>query len=298
MKTISDADALAGLTRFDREFFDPRQRFKTIGGGALGGKARGLASAERVLSTRFDRESFRKIEVSIPSLTVLRTDVFDELMGSNRLDDAIDAGAPDDAIARAFQHAELPASILGDLRALVEQVHIPLAIRSSSLLEDDLSQPFAGVYQTKMIPNNQPSTDERFRRLVEAVRFVYASTFFREARAYLAATGRGAKRDKMAVIIQEVVGTRFRDRFYPHVSGVARSYSYYPSGHARPADGVASLALGLGKTIVEGGLCWTYSPAWPNAPAPFPSAAALAAGTQTRFWAVNMGKPAAYDPIR
>jgi hypothetical protein len=287
-----------GVSQFDRDFFDPEQRYQSIGTGALGGKAAGLATAHRILSTAFDQSSFRRIEVSIPSLTVLRTDVFADFVRRNRLDKAVRPDDPDDAIARAFQRGDLPPAIVGDLRALIEKVHTPLAIRSSSLLEDDLSQPFAGVYRTKMIPNNQSSVDERFRRLVEAIKLVWASTWFSDARAYVAATGRAAQRDQMAVIIQEVVGTRFRDRYYPHVSGVARSYSYYRAGHAAPEDGVASLALGLGKTIVDGGVCWTYSPAWPAAPAPFASAAALVKGTQSDFWAVNMGKPPAYDPIQ
>lgn len=298
MKAGSGSNGVADLPQFDREFFDREHRFKTIGGGSLGGKAHGLASAHRILAARFDRSRFPEIEVGIPSLAVLQTGVFEEFVRRNRLEEAGRDGASDEAIARAFQRADLPATVVGDLRALIEQVRTPLAIRSSSLLEDDLSRPFAGVYLTKMIPNNQSSADDRFRRLVEAIKFVYASTFFREARAYLATTGCGATHDRMAVIIQEVVGTRFRDRFYPHVSGVARSYSYYRSGHAAPADGVVSLALGLGKTIVDGGVCWTYCPAWPTAPAPFASAAALAAGTQSTFWAVNMGRPPGHDPIR
>jgi hypothetical protein len=297
MKTLSDADVLAALAPFDREFFDPQQRFKFIGDGALGGKASGLALAQAVLSRRFPHDRFRRLEVSIPSLTVLRTGVFEDFVRRNGLDE-LDPALDDDAIARAVQRADLPTAILGDLRALVEEVHTPLAIRSSSLLEDALAQPFAGVYQTKMIPNNQPAADERFRRLSEAVKFVYASAFFSGARSYLAAAGLAEKRDSMGVIVQEVVGTRFRDRFYPHVSAVARSWNYYPTGHAAPADGVASLALGLGKTIVEGGVCWTFSPAWPKAPAPFASAADLASGTQSQFWAVNLGRPPEFDPIR
>jgi hypothetical protein len=287
-----------GVAQFDRDFFDPEQRYQTIGTGALGGKAAGLATAHRILSTAFDQSAFRRIEVSIPSLTVLRTDVFADFVRRNRLEEKVRPDDPDDAIARAFQKGDLPPAMVGDLRALIETVHTPLAIRSSSLLEDDLSQPFAGVYRTKMIPNNQPSADDRFRRLIEAIKLVWASTWFRDARAYVAASGRGEQRDQMAVIIQEVVGTRFRDRYYPHLSGVARSYSYYRAGHTAPEDGVASLALGLGKTIVDGGVCWTYSPAWPAAPAPFASAAALVKGTQSEFWAVNMGKPPAYDPIQ
>lgn len=294
MSTPPDLD---GVTAFDREFFDPRHRFKVIGGGDLGGKAHGLALAHDVLAHRLDRSRFSRVAIDIPSLTVLRTEVFEDFVARNGLDD-LDLTEPDDAIARAVLRANLPPTVLGDLRAVVEQVQTPLAIRSSSRLEDALAQPFAGVYQTKMIPNNEPSADDRFRRLAEAVRFVYASTFFAAARRYLHASGIAERRDSMAVILQEVVGTRFGDRFYPAISGVARSFNYYPTGHASPRDGVASLALGLGKTVVDGGVCWTYSPAWPTAPAPFGSAADVLAQTQSRFWAVHMGKPPAYDPIR
>lgn len=289
-------NSVAEPLEFDRDFFDREHRFKTIGEGSLGGKAHGLAVAHRILSLFFDRRQFRRVDVDIPSLAVVRTGVFREFLKRNGFEN-VGADVSDEDVAREFQRGELPPAVVGDLRAVVEQAHTPLAIRSSSLLEDDLSQPFAGVYRTKMIPNNQPSADDRFRRLVEAIKFIYASAFFRSARTYLDATGRAGLRDEMAVVVQEVVGTRFGDRFYPHISGVGRSYNYYRSGYASAADGVVNLALGLGKTIVDGGVCWTYSPAWPTAPAPFPSAAAVADGTQNEFWAVNMGKPPAHDPI-
>jgi len=259
-----------------RRFFDPQSRFQTIGGGALGGKADGLALANEVLADR----KFA-IEVSVPSLTVLGTEVFEEFVSRNDV-----SAEGDEAIARAFQRGDLPVRIVGDVRALIEQVKTPLAVRSSAPHEDELSNPSAGAYLTKMIPNNQPSADDRFRRLVEAIKLVWASARFHGGT------------EPMAVILQEVVGTRFRDRFYPQVSGVARSWNFYPSGNARPDEGVIHLALGLGKTIVDGGVCWTYSPAWPKAPAPFSSPQELMRGTQTEFWAVHMGKPPEYDPIR
>jgi hypothetical protein len=163
-------------------------------------------------------------------------------------------------------------------------------------MEDALHQPFAGVYGTKMIPNNQPSADVRFQKLTEAIKFVYASTFFKRAQNYLKAINQDSVKEKMAVIIQEIVGSRFNDRFYPVISGVARSYNFYRSGKAKPEDGVVSLALGLGKTIVDGGMVWTYSPAYPAAVLPF-TVQNLLKQTQTKFWAVNMGKPPEYDPI-
>jgi hypothetical protein len=187
---------------------------------------------------------------------------------------------------------------LGDLRALAGQVHTPLAIRSSSLLEDALEHPFAGVYETKLIPNNQPSIDARFAKLVEAVKFVWASTFTRTAKAYVRASKCRIEDEKMAVVIQELVGERHRERFYPTLSGVGRSWNFYPMLPARPEQGVVSLALGLGKTIVDGGRAWTYSPAHPRIGPPAGSSRDLLRQTQSEFWAVNMGKPPAYDPLR
>ncbi len=282
---------------FDRAFFTGTERFTRIGDGACGGKASGLLFIKDVLDGRFPPGSFGPLTVAIPRLTVITTALFDGFMAQNRLHDIALSDAPDDRIAHAFQKADLPVELLGDLRALVQQVHTPLAIRSSSLLEDALLQPFAGVYATKMTPNNQFDADTRFRKLVEAVKFVYASTFFRNAKDYGRASGRDITQEKMAVIVQEVVGRRHGDRFYPDVSGVARSYSFYRSGAARPEDGVVNLALGLGKTIVDGGLAWTYSPAFPHATPPFASPRAMLGETQSRFWAVNMGKAPAYDPV-
>ena len=285
------------LPPFDRNFWDGTFRFTRIGTGALGGKASGLVFIKDLLARAIDEDIWKGVEVNVPTMAVIATDCFDEFMQRNDLAALHWDGLPDDRIAYAFQHADLPIELLGDLRALSQQVKTPLAIRSSSLLEDALDRPFAGVYGTKMIPNNQFDADTRFRRLVEAIKFVYASTYFREARDYIRTTGRDPSEEKMAVIIQEVVGRRHGDRFYPDVSGVGRSYNFYSTPPARPEDGVVNLALGLGKTIVDGGISWTYSPAYPQKPPPFGSVGELIRGTQTEFWAVNMGKPPAYDPV-
>lgn len=286
------------IPQFDRRFVDGKERFTRIGRGEVGGKGAGLLRIQQLLLAHLEPGTFPGCAVDIPTLTVVATDMFDAFMERNRLYDVVREGLPDDRLANAFQQADLPTELLGDLRALVEQVHQPLAVRSSSMLEDALYRPFAGVYATKMIPNNRPDSDTRFRRLVEAIKFVYASTFFASARNYVRMTEHRIEDEKMAVLIQEVVGRRHGERFYPDVSGVARSYNFYRFGHARPEDGVAMLALGLGKTIVEGGLAWSYSPAWPRAAPPFASARDTLDRTQTAFWAVNMGKPPAYDPIR
>lgn len=286
------------LPRFDRTFFEGENPLSVIGGGALGGKASGLRLIHDEVLALFDPDDFPYIEVNVPRAVILTTDVFDRFIDRNSLAEVALSDLPDDRLAHAFQGAELPAEIVGDLRALISGVHSPLAIRSSSLLEDDLDHPFAGVYGTKMIPNNEIEEDARFTRLVEAIRFVYATTFFSEAKAYMASIGRSVGDEKMAVIVQEVVGQRADSRFYPCVSGVARTHNFYPTGHARPSDGVVSLALGLGKTIVDGGQSWSYSPAYPKAPPPFNDIGELLKNTQTRFWAVNMGETPPHDPIR
>ncbi|MFH1852766.1 MAG: PEP/pyruvate-binding domain-containing protein [Candidatus Neomarinimicrobiota bacterium] len=283
---------------FERKFFDAEADFMTIGAAAVGGKAQGLAFVSTILESDFERAAFPDFSVAIPRMAVLATDVFDLFMERNGLREVAGSDLPDDRIAHAFLKAEFPTEYLGDLRALISKINQPLAIRSSSLLEDALHHPFAGVYGTKMIPNNQPDISSRFQRLIEAIKFVYASTFFREAKAYISATNCRPEDEKMAVIIQEVVGRRSGDRFYPAISGVGRSFNYYPVGKIRPADGVVNLALGLGKTIVDGGRCWSYSPAFPRANPPYGSPRDLLKLTQVDFFAVNMGKPPAYDPIR
>jgi hypothetical protein len=298
MRTKAFHSSLEHLSRFNRQFFDATEKFTYIGSGELGGKAQGLAFAAQVLSRDFPQSEFPDIQVTVPTLTVIATEVFHEFMQLNRLYDLAVSEMRDDQIAHAFQKADLPAELVGDLMALIAKVHSPLAVRSSSLLEDAMYEPFAGVYETKMIPNNQLDTDTRFRRLVEAIKFVYASTYFKSARDYIKMTGESSEHERMAVIIQEVVGLRHADRFYPNISGVARSYNYYPMGPAKPEQGVVSLALGLGKTIVDGGRVWSYSPAHPNANPPYKSLGDLLKLTQTEFWCVNMGKPPEHDPIR
>ncbi len=291
------AIAAVDLPVFDRNFWDGTFRFTRIGNGAIGGKASSLVFIKDLLASHLDLSAFPNVTVNVPTLAVVATDFFDEFLELNRLREMPLDELPDDRIAQAFQKADLPVELLGDLRALSVQVKTPLAVRSSSLLEDRLGRPFAGVYATKMIPNNQLDVDSRFRRLVEAIKCVYASTFFREAREYIRTTGRDPREEKMAVIIQEIVGVRHNDRFYPHISGVGRSYNYYPTGSALPEQGVVNLALGLGKTIVDAGVAWTYSPAYPKVAPPFGTVRELMDGTQTTFWAVNMGKPPAYDPM-
>jgi len=287
-----------GATRFRRQGLSPEETFSTIGRGDPGGKAAGLAAIKNTITSHFEQGRFAGIHVTIPRMTVLLTGLFEEFLRDNNLQIEALEEMEDEQIARHFQKADLPPYIVGDLLSLISSVREPLAVRSSSLLEDARFQPLAGVYQTKMIPNNQHEAESRFRRLVEAIKFVYASTYFRAARDYFRALGRDIRQERMAVIIQEVVGYRFGQRFYPTVSGVARSYNFYPTGGARPEEGFVALALGLGKTIVDGGKVWSYSLSRPQAPPPYTSIREILKNSQTLFWAVEMGKPKDYNPIR
>ena len=262
----------------------------------LGGKAHGLITIHHKLNEL--AIEYPEIMVDIPSMTVIGTSVFDAFMKRNALYDIAFSNTSDEHIAHAFQNADMPFEILGELRNLIKHLPIPLAVRSSGLLEDITSKPFAGVYHTKLIPNNQLNTDTRFQKLVEAIKFVWASTYYKIAKDYCLATSLNLHDEKMAVIIQEVVGKRHEKRFYPELSGVARSYNFYPFKPAKPIDGVVDLALGLGKTIVDGGRSWTYSPAFPKISPPFESVQKILDETQNSFWVINMGEPAEYNPIK
>jgi len=298
MKARSIKFNVSDLKPFDRNFFGSSEVMTHIGSGSIGGKASGLDFIKDGIAGKFNHQAFKNVSVNIPRLAVIATNLFDSFMERNDLWEIALSEQPDNLIAHSFLRAELPAEMVGDLRALIASVHTPLAVRSSSLLEDAMYEPFAGVYATKMIPNNQADTDTRFSRLVEAVKYIYASTFFKGARNYIKVTGKSPRDEKMAVIIQEVVGDRMGDYFYPTFSGVARSYNFYPIGRARPDQGVIDLALGLGKTIVDGGLVWCYSPSFPKVSPPVGSIGELMKMTQTEYWAINMGKPPEYDPIK
>ncbi|MBN2350407.1 MAG: hypothetical protein JXJ22_16335 [Bacteroidales bacterium] len=285
------------ISDFNEHFFESGKPISYIGAGFMGGKAKGLVSINDNLLSEINPSDFPDIETGIPKMVVILTDVFDAFMEQNNLYEIALSDAPDDRIAIAFQKAELPFKILGILRTFISKIHTPLAIRSSSLLEDSLNEPFAGIYGTKMTPNNQFDVDIRFNKLIEAIKFVYASTFFHAAKDYIKATKHKTEDEKMAVIIQEVVGSKHSDRYYPEISGVARSHNYYSSGNSKPEEGIVNLALGLGKTIVEGGFSWPYVPSYPKSVPPFNSISDMLKYTQTEFWAVNMGKTPEYDPI-
>ena len=263
----------------------------------MGGKTQGLLIAYKELAD-LNQSSFHGINIDIPEMVVIGTSVFDAFLDRNNLSEIAFSNNKDSRIAHAFQQGDLPFEILGDLRKLMEAWQMPLAIRSSGLLEDTMQQPFAGVYLTKMIPNNATNIDTRFQKLVEAIKFVWASTYFSIAKDYSKAVNVDFRQEKMAVIIQKMVGKRHQSRFYPEVSGVIRSYNFYPIKPAKPEDGVVNLALGLGKTVVDGERTWTYSPKYPAAPPPFKSIQDMLHQTQNDFWVVNMTGDYEYDPIK
>ena len=283
---------------FDRNLMYKHSSFNFIGNDEPGGKASSLILMKDIIDSVFVNNKYNDITVDIPNMTVILTDIFDLFMKENDLYQIALSDHSDDIIANAFQKASLPAFVDGDLMSLISKIHKPLAIRSSSLFEDKMYEPLAGIFETKMIPNNQFDTKTRFHKLMEAIKFVYASTFFSNSKNYFKAIKKDIKDEKMAVVIQEIVGEKYEDRFYPAISGVARSYNFYPTGKSKPEEGVISLALGLGKSIVDGGKVWSYSPEFPASPPPFNNINDMLKMTQTDFWAVNMGKLPEYNPIK
>ena len=274
---------------FDRDSFDFASDFYRIGGGSLGGKARGLAFVRRLLAESGLERGLSGVRVSVPPSVVLGTDVFDRFLDEGGLRDfAIDC--PDDAeIERRFLEAPFPEDVRADLEAFVERVGYPLAVRSSSLLEDSQHQPFTGVYETFMLANNHPSIEVRLAQLLRAVKRVYASTFSSHAKDYIRPTPYRLEEEKMAVVLQRIVGTSHGQRFYPDFAGVARSYNYYPSPPLQAAEGIAAVALGLGRTVVEGGNCLRFCPRQPQIPIGFSAASERLEGSQRRFWALDLG---------
>ncbi len=292
-----NSDEAGTIPLFSRGTWESGEIVSRIGRGEIGGKGTGLWQMSQGLLQKMPAADYPDFEITIPRMVVLTTGVFEAFMDLNDLWELALSDASDARIAQGFQRATLPPEYLGDLRDFITQVNAPLAVRSSSLMEDMLNHPFAGVYCTKMIPNNAAAADTRFQRLNEAIRFVYATTFYKSAKNYFQGTDQDHKDERMAVVIQEVVGNRHRDCFYPETSGVARTFNYYPSGGAKPTDGVINLALGLGRQIVDGDLCWGYCPAYPTSPPPFNDLGDRMRGTQNKFWAVNMGTPPPPDPM-
>ena len=280
------------VTDFAPTRFDERSPFVRIGHGSLGGKGRGLAFANAMLQHHpalHDR--FPDINVTVPRTAVIATDVFDQFLADNELLDLAYGNNTDEEIAHRFSTAKLPAHVSSDLENFLRRIDYPLAVRSSSLLEDSSSQPFAGIYRTYMVPNSHPDAHVRLAQLSRAIKLVYASTFSRAAKAYAESTGSRIEDEKMAVVLQQVVGSRHGDRFYPHISGVARSFNYYPIAPMRGEDGIAVVALGLGRQVAGGLQALRFSPRHPRSVPAFSSVQSTLENAQRQFYALDLQHP-------
>ncbi len=272
---------------FDRLKFDRYAHFARIGEGSLGGKGRGLAFLDNVIKRHPELNQFENATVQIPKTVVLCTDFFDEFMDKNNLWGIALSDAPDEEILQHFMRAQLPDALIADFFTFFEAINAPIAVRSSSLLEDSHYQPFAGIYSTYMVPYLDDKY-EMLRMVACAIKGVYASVYYKDSKAYMTATSNVIDQEKMAVILQEVVGCQYGTRFYPTFSGVLRSLNYYPIGDELAEEGIASLALGLGKYIVDGGQTLRVSPYHPKQVLQTSEMETALRETQTRFYALDM----------
>lgn len=285
------------LQPFNRKFFSSADYFSVLGSGEIGGKASGLVELAEFMHEIKKAEKLKNLPIRIPKTIILSTELFRAFLKRNHLVPADLIQRTDDELKRIFSSAEMPPEYTGELYAIALAWNTPLAIRSSSILEDRMDAPFAGVYQTKMIPNYYPEGEKRFRDLVEAVKLVYASTFFEEARQYSRMVGKNPGDEEMAVMIQQVVGQSRERYFFPDISGVMQSINFYSFGHGAPDDGLVHLAFGLGQTIVSDGISWSYCPKYPASPPPFNGPDDILKNTQNSFWAIRMEPAQLPDPL-
>lgn len=274
------------VATFDKDRFDEFSNFARMGDGSIGGKGRSIAFMDNIVKEHLELNEDDNIPVKIPRTVVLCTDIFDEFMETNDLYPVALSDKPDDEILRYFLRAGLPDRLIEDFMVFLDAINAPIAVRSSSLLEDSHYQPFAGVYSTYMIPlmNDKYETLEL---LSKAIKAVYASVFYRDSKTYMTATQNLIDQEKMAIVLQEAVGTSYGDHFYPTISGVARSLNFYPVGNEKPEEGIANIVLGLGKYIVEGGVNLRFSPAHPHNIVQLSSVDLALRDTQRFFYALD-----------
>jgi len=277
------------ISQFNRESFDEYFTITRIGEGSIGGKARGLAFLDSLIKRNHLYNHFEKVDITIPKTLVLCTDIFDEFMEINQLyEAALHSNFSDDEILHKFLEANLPERILDDIYTVMTHVEKPVAIRSSSLLEDSHYQPFAGIYNTYMVPYLTEDLNRMFKMVMNSIKAVYASAFYADSKAYMQATSNVIDEEKMAIVIQTVVGSQYDNRYYPTMSGVARSIDFYPIPPEIPQDGTASIALGLGKYIVDGGLSLRFSPKYPKKVLQISNPDMTLKETQKNFFALNL----------
>ena len=281
------------VVNFDAGDFDVETEFFKIGKGSLGGKARGLAFVANLLQRLPDMHSkFKEINLFVPQTLVITTDGFDAFVEENELKGLSKSDAPDDEIAAAFQKAKFPQWISDELRVYLSKISYPLAIRSSSLLEDAQFRAYAGLYRTYMLPNDHPDLEVRMAQLIEAIKLVYASTYFQDPKAFSRRVGHRTEEEKMAVIIQQLIGEQYGDYFYPAISGVAQSHNYYPFAKMQPENGIATVAMGLGKTVMEGEKALRFCPKYPQLLPQRSTVADLMENSQRFFYSLKMNTPA------
>ena len=266
--------------------------FVRFGGGSLGGKARGLAFVRYLLHKYRVGELFPGVRISVPPTLVIATDYFDRFLAENDLLSFALHSTNDNDVVTRFLAADLPADLRACLLAFLQEIRYPLAVRSSSLLEDSHYQPFTGVYETFMLANRETDLEGRLQHVMEAVKRVYASTFSQHAKDYIRATPYRLEEEKMAVILQQVVGSDFGERYYPDFSGVTRSWNFYPVEPMQSGDGIATVALGLGREVVDGGKALSFCPKYPRQIIQFTSVEDILSNAQAEFWALELGRHA------
>lgn len=292
IRSYREQRARSTVVDFSRDTFDTRSLFTRIGSGSLGGKARGLAFVNLLLDEYELRHRFPDVEVAVPESAVVATDAFDRFLDHNDLRGFAIECDDDREIERRFLEAPLPDDTVSDLESFLELIRYPLAVRSSSLLEDSQYQPFAGIYATYMLANDHPDPAVRLSQLQAAIKRVYASTFSRHAKGYLSATPYRLEEEKMAVILQKLIGSSHRSLFYPTFAGVARSHNFYPVPPMASSDGVAAVALGLGATVVDGEPCLRFCPRYPKHLLQFSSVKVALKNSQRQFCALQLGDQA------
>lgn len=282
---------------FRKDLFDTKNSFARIGGGSLGGKARGLGFINTLLTNYNLKHKFDDVEISVPSAIVIGTDVFDRFISDNKLDSIVNTEIDDLTLTQKFVDSVIfPEEITAKLREFLEITHCPLAVRSSSLLEDSQFLPFAGVYETYMIPNSNPDIEIRLDELLQSIKSVYASTFHIKARDYIKSSSYRLEEEKMAVVVQRLVGAKRQERFYPDFAGVAKSYNFYPIAPQKSNDGIAQVALGLGKTVVDGGNSIRFCPKYPKHMLQFFSTKETLKTAQQKFYALDLNGKLEHHP--
>lgn len=277
------------ITEFNKDSFDPNHTLARIGGGALGGKARGLSFTNLLINNYQIYNRYKGIRVHVPPAVVLATDVFDFFLVENHLRKMALSSKNDAEIVRRFIKAEkFPPGVKQSLREFLHMIKEPLAVRSSSLLEDSQYHPFAGIYDTFMLPNSNPDIEVRLSQLLDAIKCVYASTFYQHTKDYIKITSYRLEEEKMAVVVQKMVGKNYSGRFYPQFSGVAKSHNFYPVAPQEARDGIVSVALGLGQTVVEGGKTVKFAPKYPNHIQQFSTIDDTLKNSQQDFFAINL----------